>query len=127
MIKDKLYLNFQVIAISSEECHNLCLTSMGCRWFSYDALTSTCWTLKNCTTLDKSCETCVSSTACCRAKTSKGSFKIMLDILGGCWFMNVSPKNTREWITEVSHDIFSTLLKNSFPFRNNLVRKITFF
>ena len=63
--------HFQVDAGSSEECHDSCQSFEGCGWFSYDAFPSLCFLFKDCPTLDESCESCVSSSALCKAKTSK--------------------------------------------------------
>ncbi len=70
MHSNNFTLQLQVEASSSEDCHNLCHSYDGCGWFSYEPIPSVCLLFKDCPTLDKSCEICVSSSALCKAKTS---------------------------------------------------------
>ena len=62
---------FQADARSSEECHDLCHLTPDCGWFSFDAFPSTCFIFQDCPTLDESAQSCISSSAKCKGKTSK--------------------------------------------------------
>jgi hypothetical protein len=55
---------------SAEECLQLCNSTFGCRWFTFYATTTECIILRSCSTIDETCEACVSGERRCAEATS---------------------------------------------------------
>jgi hypothetical protein len=55
---------------SAEECLQLCDSTFGCRWFTFFSTASECILLKSCSTVDESCEACLSGERRCVEVTS---------------------------------------------------------
>ena len=56
--------HFEELA-SLEDCLQLCQSSFGCRWVTYEAALSDCLLYKTCPSLDESCNNCLSSERRC--------------------------------------------------------------
>ena len=55
---------------SAEECLQLCDSTFGCRWFTFYSTGSECILFKSCSTIDATCEACVSGERRCAEATS---------------------------------------------------------
>ncbi len=50
---------------SAEECLQLCHSTRGCRWFTFQSTVSECILYKNCPSFDETCEACISGEQRC--------------------------------------------------------------
>ena len=50
---------------TKEECLKLCQSTLGCRWFTFWEPASPCFLFKNCSTIDESCQACISGERRC--------------------------------------------------------------
>ena len=55
-----------------EECLDLCKQSTTCRWFTFYEPSSPCILMKDCTTIDESCTSCISGEKRCQGDVPKG-------------------------------------------------------
>ncbi len=58
------------IAVSAEECLQFCNSTFGCRWFTFYSAALECILLKSCSTIDESCQECISGERRCAEASS---------------------------------------------------------
>ncbi len=69
---------------SREDCLQLCKSTLGCKWFTYQtppkSISATCIIYHECETIDESCTTCVSGQRRCKKETGKIKQKWVLNL-----------------------------------------------